>query len=71
MVKVYVLAFSLIGITKTFVSMLECMCLVRIPLLADYNDRSAELILDVANYIYENPTVLDLSLQGIWLSDGT
>ena len=25
--------------------------------------------LDIANYIYENPTLLDLSLQGIWISD--
>ncbi|KAG2090025.1 Alpha/Beta hydrolase protein [Suillus discolor] len=24
---------------------------------------------DIANYIYENPTQLDLSLQGIWISD--
>jgi carboxypeptidase D len=24
---------------------------------------------DIANYIYENPTQLDLSLQGIWIND--
>ncbi|KAG8218065.1 Alpha/Beta hydrolase protein [Butyriboletus roseoflavus] len=24
---------------------------------------------DIANYIYENPTLLDLSLQGIWICD--
>jgi hypothetical protein len=25
--------------------------------------------LDIANFIYENPTALDLSLQGIWIAD--
>jgi hypothetical protein len=25
--------------------------------------------LDIANYIYENPSQLDLDLQGIWISD--
>jgi carboxypeptidase D len=24
---------------------------------------------DIANYIYENPSLLDLSLQGMWISD--
>lgn len=24
---------------------------------------------DIADYIYENPTVVDLKLQGIWISD--
>ena len=45
------------------------MYLVRIPLLTNYNDRLAKFILDLANYIYENPNLLDLSLQGIWLAD--
>jgi hypothetical protein len=27
--------------------------------------------LDIANFIYENPTALDLSLQGIWIADRT
>ena len=30
-------------------------------------DRSE--IVDIANFIYENPSNLDLSLQGIWVSD--
>ena len=24
---------------------------------------------DIANYIYDNPTALDLDLQGIWMAD--
>jgi carboxypeptidase D len=27
------------------------------------------LFADIANYIYENPSQLDLDLQGIWISD--
>ena len=26
-------------------------------------------MLDIANYIYENPALLDLSLQGLWIND--
>jgi carboxypeptidase D len=30
----------------------------------------AELsVIDIANYIYEHPTALDLNLQGIWIAD--
>jgi hypothetical protein len=25
--------------------------------------------IDIANYIYEHPTALDLDLQGIWIAD--
>ncbi|KAG2090020.1 Alpha/Beta hydrolase protein [Suillus discolor] len=32
-------------------------------------ERDLETNEDIANYIYENPTQLDLSLQGIWISD--
>ena len=28
-----------------------------------------ELSLDIANYIYEHPDELDLSLKGIWIAD--
>jgi hypothetical protein len=26
-------------------------------------------IIDIANHIYQNPTALDLNLQGIWIAD--
>jgi carboxypeptidase D len=26
-------------------------------------------VIDIADYIYSHPTLLDLSLQGIWLGD--
>ena len=26
-------------------------------------------VIDIANYIYEHPTALDLNLQGIWIAD--
>ncbi|KAG2053761.1 alpha/beta-hydrolase [Suillus hirtellus] len=32
-------------------------------------ERNSKTNEDIANYIYENPTLLDLSLQGIWISD--
>lgn len=28
-----------------------------------------DVSLDIANYIYENPTKLDWDLQGIWIAD--
>ncbi|KAH0839339.1 Alpha/Beta hydrolase protein [Lanmaoa asiatica] len=33
------------------------------------NSEQNSLPVDIANYIYEHPTLLDLSLQGIWISD--
>lgn len=48
-------------------SMREHTCLVGRTLLPlNLSKRPNE---DIANYIYENPTLLDLSLQGIWISD--
>ena len=30
---------------------------------------SSSLFLDIANYIYEHPGVIDLDLQGVWIAD--
>ncbi|KAG1817704.1 Alpha/Beta hydrolase protein [Suillus subaureus] len=35
-------------------------------IFVEHNSKTNE---DIANYIYENPTQLDLSLQGIWIND--
>ncbi|KAG1861626.1 Alpha/Beta hydrolase protein [Suillus subluteus] len=37
-------------------------------IFSEHNSKTNE---DIANYIYENPTRLDLSLQGIWISDAS
>ena len=38
--------------------------------LTDLPERIFELsVIDIANYIYEHPTALDLNLQGIWIAD--
>lgn len=46
------------------------MCLVS-PVACMYiEENSANLTFtDIANFIYENPTLLDLSLQGFWIAD--
>lgn len=30
---------------------------------------STHFMIDLANFIYENPGALDLDLQGMWISD--
>jgi hypothetical protein len=58
---------SLLIYVLTRFSMREHTCLVGRTLLPlNLSKRPNE---DIANYIYENPTLLDLSLQGIWISD--
>jgi hypothetical protein len=48
-------------------SMRECMCLVR-SALSTWK-RTIKSLLDIADYIYSNPTLLDLNLKGIWIAD--
>ena len=52
---------------RVLVSMLAFMFLVSFVNRSDPGQDS--LSVDIANYIYENPTLLELSLQGIWVSD--
>lgn len=49
--------------------MLALMFLVGCMSRSGPNQDSLLAFADIANYIYENPTLLDLSLQGIWISD--
>ena len=30
---------------------------------------TTKLVIDIANYIYEHPALLDLKLQGMWIAD--
>jgi hypothetical protein len=48
-------------------SMRECMCLVRIGLST--GKRTTKYLVDIADYIYSHPTLLDLKLKGIWIAD--
>ena len=32
-------------------------------------EMTTKLMIDIANYIYEHPTLLDLKLQGMWMAD--
>jgi hypothetical protein len=62
----YLITSSLLVLIQTN-SMRECMCRVRIALSAW--KRVTKYLSDIADYIYSNPTLLDLKLKGIWIAD--
>jgi hypothetical protein len=62
----YLIISSLLVLIQTN-SMRECMCRVRIALSAW--KRATKYLSDIADYIYGNPTLLDLKLKGIWIAD--